>query len=138
MRRLNEPDTVPLAPIGKAMTKALVWLGGFGFLFFALWLFFSLTGKGMQWEFNGHVVSASPALQAALTTVIFPLLILAVLALFFAIFSFTWLSVGLIFLATALIIGLSFLPLMAPVLIPLAFFLLLLAIFTRQGQGKGD
>ena len=129
---MNKPDTSSLLPHRKAVTKTLAWLAGFVALFLAFWAFFSLGGGGMQFEFDDYTVTASPALQGAMTAMVFPLLILALLALFFVIFSFTWLSVGLLFLTTMLIIGLSFLPLMAPVLMPLAFFLLLLAIFSRQ------
>jgi len=119
-------------PVRPAATRALRWLAAFFALFFAFWLFFTLSGSGVRWGFDGHTLNASPAVQGALTAMVFPLLILALFALFFVIFSFTWLSMGLIVVATLFIVGMSFLPLMAPILLPLAFFMLLLALFSRQ------
>lgn len=115
----------------KAVAKTGIWMLGFLGLFLALWGFFSIGGGGLYWEINGHAVEASPAIQGAVAAMVFPLLLLATVAIFFVIFSFTWLSLGLMFLATAFITGLIFLPLLTPVLLPLAFFLLLLAIFSR-------
>jgi hypothetical protein len=117
-------------------TKALIALAGFAVLFAAFWLFFHLGGGGFYWEINGQTFNASPAFQGALAAMLFPLFILAMAVFIVVIFSVTWLSIGFTFIATLAMVALAFLPVLAPLLLPVAFFFLLLALFSRADNRK--
>ncbi|GEM_PF-3855947 len=115
-------------------SRIALGLALFGPYFFLVWGFLSYFGNGVQLTINGEPITASPVWQGAWVAMLLPLVLLAATAIFFVIFSFTWVSLALMALAALLMAGLAFVPLVAPGLIPLAVLFLSLAIDQRQSR----